>query len=322
MKKAKIKFTKAILYMAITMKKYFYYFIAVAMPILFLSCGKGGNDDNDAATVPNITMTTAKAGEVRFYLNGSGKSTINWGDGTKEDIVLSPDDYTTEYIHYYSGAVTRTITITGDNITKLESGNNQLTHLNVSNNVSLEILTCFDNEKRLLTELDVSKNIALTELSCGGYQLKNLDVGNNTALKSLHCLDNQLTSLNVSNNIKLESLTCLLNQLTELDVSKNIALTDLLCSANQLTKLNVSNNTALTYLDCSANQLTELNVSNNTALTSLNCSNNMMDVPALEELFRSLHSNPIGYKSISITANPGALNCDITIAIAKGWTVY
>ena len=175
----------------------------------------------------------------------------------------------------------------------LDCDNNQLTSLDVSNNTALTYLYCFSNELtsldvssnislailqcqyNQLTSLDVSNNTSLTYLDCDNNQLTSLDV-NNTALTYLNCGNNQLTSLDVSNNTDLTTLNCYNNQLTSLDVSNNTAFTWLSCYSNQLTSLDVSNNTALTYLDCDNNQLTSLDVSNNTSLIFLICYNNQL----------------------------------------------
>ena len=149
----------------------------------------------------------------------------------------------------------------------------QITNLNVSNNINLKELNCFGNQ---LTSLNVSNNIALTKLICGQNPLTTLNVNNNTALTELSCQNNQLTTLNVSSNSTLEVLDCGYNQLTSLNVSNNTALISLLCYWNLLSSLDVSNNTALIHLKCSENQLTNLNVNNNTALTSLKCYNNQL----------------------------------------------
>jgi len=124
---------------------------------------------------------------------------------------------------------------------------------------ALTYLGCSYNN---ITSLDVSNNIALEYLFCGPNQLTSLDVSNNTALTGFNCGNNQLTSLDVSNNIALTQLFCYNNQLTSLDVTQNTALTDLNCGNNQLTSLDVSSNTALTELYCYNNQLICLNVKN------------------------------------------------------------
>jgi len=127
-------------------------------------------------------------------------------------------------------------------------------YLDVSNNVNLTILWCFNNQ---LTSLDVSSNVNLTTLNCFNNQLTSLDVSNNVNLTTLNCHINQLTSLDVSNNVNLIYLRCYINQLTLLDVSNNVNLTLITCENNQLTSLDVSDNVNLTYLRCYSNQFTE-----------------------------------------------------------------
>ena len=101
------------------------------------------------------------------------------------------------------------------NIMILYCNNNQLTHLNISQNVQLEELHCNDNQ---LTELNVSQNIALETIACGNNQLIQLNVSPNLALKALYIYYNHLTELNVSDNIDLIFLHCNNNQLTNLDL--------------------------------------------------------------------------------------------------------
>jgi Leucine-rich repeat (LRR) protein len=158
-------------------------------------------------------------------------------------------------------------------LTNLHCGGNQITSLDVSNNLALTFLVCGNNQ---ITSLDVSGATALTNLYCQSNQLTSLDVSQNTALTTLFCFDNQLTSLDVSQNTALTALLCYNNQLTSLDVSANTALTTLLCYNNQLTSLDVSANIALTTLFCYNNQLTSLDVNGATALTNLECNNNQL----------------------------------------------
>ncbi|MFN0081143.1 MAG: T9SS type A sorting domain-containing protein [Ferruginibacter sp.] len=199
------------------------------------------------------------------------------------------------------------------NLTELKCHNNQLTSLNVSNNIALLDLHCYNNQ---LTSLNVSNNIALTTLDChnnqltslnvlnnpdlqwlgcGHNQLISLDLSNNTALELIHCNDNQLTSLNLSNNTILQILNCQNNQLTSLNVLNNIALNTLWCYGNQLTSLGVSNNIALSTLRCYDNQLTSLDLSNNTALVNLWCYDNQLTSLDL--------SNNIGLKFLYCYSN-------------------
>ena len=140
-------------------------------------------------------------------------------------------------------------------------------------------------------------------------------------ISGMFCFNNELTSLNVSNNPKLKTLEILKNKLKDIDISKNIELTELNCTWNQLKSLDVTKNTLLEILSCENNQLTSLNVCNNTKLMSLFLRSNQLNSNQLNNLFKTLHKNKIWEKTIYIGGNPGAENCDKSIATKKGWIV-
>ena len=73
-------------------------------------------------------------------------------------------------------------------------------NIDVSHNLLLEELVCFDNDN---LSLDVSANKNLEFLSCGGL-LKEIDLTNNTELKELVCRC-KLTKLDLSKNKKLKN---------------------------------------------------------------------------------------------------------------------
>ncbi len=150
---------------------------------------------------------------------------------------------------------------------------NPLTELNVSNNKLLESLYCSSNQ---LTNLDISQNELLINLECASSNLTSLDISRNTIITSLNCNSNQLTSLDVSKNTQLKALLCGWNKLSNIDLSNNTSLQNIFISSNQLTSLDVSNNTLLQSLSCASNQLTGLDVSNNTSLKYLFCNNNQL----------------------------------------------
>ena len=129
--------------------------------------------------------------------------------------------------------------------------------------VNLGSLTCWGNN---LSTLDVSNNILLTSLNCSGNQISTLNVSHCEAIRFLNIHFNKLTNLDVSDLIDLHWLDCDDNQLTTLDVSNNISLTGLSCDHNQLTTLDLSNQYELHHLECGSNQLTRLDVSNNSKL--------------------------------------------------------
>ena len=62
--------------------------------------------------------------------------------------------------------------------------------------IALEFLQCDDNQ---ITEIDVSNNINLLQLFCSNNQLTSLNVSSNPLLNHLYCFGNLLTSLDVSN---------------------------------------------------------------------------------------------------------------------------
>lgn len=285
------------------------------------------NDGGHTATcfvmVNPVTMkieTNFNQDPRSISLAGSGKVTIDWGDGSNiETYTLQSNEVS--YTHRYSDMNSRTILIIGEKITKMDCCKNYLTSLDINNNTTLTYLDCSFNR---LTNLNVSTNTALTKLICRfNYSISSLNVSNNIALTYLDCSFNSLTSLNVSNIIGLTYLDCLNNRLTSLNVDNNTALKYIDCSTNRLTSLNVSNNKVLEQLWCSSNQLSNLDLSKNKSLNLVNCNLNNFARTDLNDLFETLHSNNVEMtKYIYIFSNPGTNNCDISIATNKGWTVY
>ncbi|HEY6143118.1 MAG TPA: T9SS type A sorting domain-containing protein [Flavobacterium sp.] len=95
----------------------------------------------------------------------------------------------------------------------LDCSQNPLTTLDVTKNTQLTELYCDGittiNNKRSnaktsvvnqLTVLDLSNNLLLTKLDCSNNQLVSLDVSKNTLLTDINCSNNQLTYLNLNND--------------------------------------------------------------------------------------------------------------------------
>ena len=151
----------------------------------------------------------------------------------------------------------------------LDCQNNQLTTLDMSNNIYLTDLIIASNQ---LTNLNISQNTALISLGCSGNYLTSLDVSANTALTSLQCDNNQLTSLDLSNNTALTYLNCSYNNLQSFSVAQNSILNDLMCSNNQLTTLDLrnGNNISMQQMECFDNPtLSCINVDNEIWATSI-----------------------------------------------------
>jgi len=92
------------------------------------------------------------------------------------------------------------------------------------------------------------------------------------------------------------------------------------CFIGNVTSLNLSKNPQLRTLICSDKLLTSLDVSKNLALTYIDCRNNQLSADALNNFFYTLHSNP-EYKVIYIKDNPGTSDCNLQIAMDKGWMI-
>lgn len=146
---------------------------------------------------------------------------------------------------------------------------NELTSLDLSQNLNLKFLHCSSNQ---LTSIDVSQNIALEELLAYDNQLSNIDVSQNTELIRLSCSKNFLTALNVSQNTELIHLQCDNNLLTALDVSQNAELIELGCGNNLLLEeLDVTHNLKLENLLIHSNPILQIDLTNNKNLKSFHC---------------------------------------------------
>jgi len=101
-----------------------------------------------------------------------------------------------------------------------------------------------------LTTLDISNNLALELLDCSyNFQLSDLNLSNHTALKFLNCSFNfQISDLDLSNNLALEIFDCSGNQFTTLDLSNHTNLIGFACVYNQLTYLNLKNGNNQNFL--------------------------------------------------------------------------
>ena len=146
--------------------------IALIAVIVFgvTACGSDSGGNND----PKITMTTTVSGNTCIWLLGTGKATIDWGDGNSEEVTLTDsndlgDLWDDKFEHTYASDASKTITITG-NVTGLATGyTEKASALNVSGMPGLKFLeACYE----VLTELDPSKNTALEFLNCAVNQLE------------------------------------------------------------------------------------------------------------------------------------------------------
>ena len=219
---------------------------------------------------PAITMTTniTFGNNIQFGVQASADNTViqvDFGDGKLINETIGK----TFKALYSPLVVSHTVKIYGSGITVFDCSAQQLTSLDISNDIELTILFCTSNK---LTFLNIYKNTALTRFSCQDNLLTSLDVSKNTALTELICTQNNLNTLDISKNLGLVSLSCYFNQLTSIDVSKNKVLVELYCSFNQLTKIKLT--PSLKTLYCDDNQLNNIDISNNDSIVVIYCFNN------------------------------------------------
>ena len=103
---------------------------------------------------------------------------------------------------------------------------------------SLTGLFCTANN---LTSLDVSQNVNLVLLHCGFNSITSLDLSALAALTALYAPGNLITSLNTDGAEALIHLDCSFNPITTLDLSQNTHLDHIDCQINHLQCLNIAN---------------------------------------------------------------------------------
>jgi Leucine-rich repeat (LRR) protein len=235
----------------------------------------GGADDLKTGQIEMKVDPYQYNNKVSFKI-AAQKISIDWGDGTVEETVLSGSKRNFE--HEYANSNPRTIKVNTEYLISFgiglySSDGGQFNELRFGNCPKLEELACAqDSWEGTLTVLEINRAESLMRLDCSGGRLTTLNVNGCPALTELECYSNQLTSLDVSKCTALTSLSCGSNRLTSLNVKGCTALASLDCSYNQLTSLNVNGYTALTELYCYENQLTSLDVSKCTTLSILYCS--------------------------------------------------
>lgn len=83
------------------------------------------------------------------------------------------------------------------NITGLNCGVNQLSNLDISQNLHLITL---DFAMNAISNINVSQNTALTEIYCYSNNFQTIDLSQNTLLKKFFCFgNNSVTSINIAN---------------------------------------------------------------------------------------------------------------------------
>lgn len=176
------------------------------------------------------------------------------------------------------------------NLKTLDCSVNNLTHLNIAENIELLELNVNDNQ---LASINLSQNIKLQVALLSSNMLNAINISNNLQLKELGVNLNNLTELVVTNNLNLEHLGCYSNDISNIDLTNNRKLNTLHIGVNNLSTLNISQNTNLQTLTCNENNLSEISLNSNAQLTYFDSRYNnisSLDIsanPVLERLFVS-----------------------------------
>ncbi|MDG1297548.1 MAG: cohesin domain-containing protein [Saprospiraceae bacterium] len=158
------------------------------------------------------------------------------------------------------------------NLSNLKLINNQLTILDVSNNLNLKSLECQGNSIDTITLAP-----DLEFLNCSQNNIKSIALGVSPKLTVVVCRMNQIDYLEVSNLWQLEVLDCSVNKLDGLILGNNAQLELLVCSENNITELDLTSNPDLEYLDCSSNQLLELDIEDHLFFEVVYCQDNSIE---------------------------------------------
>ncbi len=180
--------------------------------------------------------------------NGDGEIQVNEAEATLSLNVSSQNIVSLSGIEYFT------------NLLNLNCSHNNITDLDLSQNINLEGLGCNSN---FITNLSLNNNTSLKNLSCYSNQLISLDLSQNHNLESLGATNNQLVDINLSNATNIWYLRIDNNNLENIDVSDCLALAWVFAAHNQLESFDISQNPNVHYLDLNNNNLTSINIKNN-----------------------------------------------------------
>ncbi|RDK83840.1 T9SS type A sorting domain-containing protein [Marinirhabdus gelatinilytica] len=145
-------------------------------------------------------------------------------------------------------------------ITFLDIQGNELTNLDLSNNINLEVLSLANNP---LGAVDISNLTNLELFFCESCELQDLDITNNASLKELYLNFNMIATIDLQQNNLLEKLIIGYNNLSSIDLSQNLNITRVFANENSLEEIDFSENVNISSIDLRENpQLTILNIQN------------------------------------------------------------
>ena len=186
--------------------------VITLLALALAACSNRGDYDDRVYDESLISMTAAgNINKVRIALIGTRDASIDWGDGNKQDFMLSATPVVVEHA-YASVRDTCEVKITGTNITAISCNNNRLISLDVSQSPYLEFLNCESNK---IPRLTLTENTALVYLYCSKNEIMSLNLYKNTLLLALTCAENYLSALDLTKNTELQTINCESNHFGE-----------------------------------------------------------------------------------------------------------
>ncbi|MCW5516163.1 InlB B-repeat-containing protein [Muriicola sp. Z0-33] len=181
----------------------------------------------------------------------------------------------------------------------LEANDNELTSIDLGNNINLDALEIINNN---LSTIDLSNNVALRGVDLSNNSLTTLDIYNNPILEAVRIDHNNISSLDFSSNPSIQRVYFSSNRV--LNFVATSSMNTIVGQSNELEAMDLSNATSLLRLDVRNNRLTSLDISaaHPTAGTvALN--NNLTCVQVNQEQLELAENN--GYGNFAL--DPGVL---------------
>lgn len=196
-------------------------------------------------------------GIIKGLKQGQTAITVTTEDGgfTASNIVNVTDEITNDFdplflqLLYSDGYIKTTKHITKKDVSsifKLELSTKKLNSLNgIEHFISLTELYCDNNN---LTELDLSRNINLDIVKAKNNKLTKINVSHCSKMTELYLAENQLTTVEIGDLKSLLTLDLSRNPISSLDIPAGLKISRLLLRSAELSSLNLSNLKSLIFL--------------------------------------------------------------------------
>jgi hypothetical protein len=185
---------------------------------------------------------------------------IKWGDGN-EEIISANGIKTIQHTYSVPGIYNGKIEfINLDDVSFFaisrfdDNIDNCLIKVNVSKLKNVNALNFYRNQ---LTQLDLTNNIFVEEIQLEYNQIQTIDLSKNINLEVLFITSNNLTQLDLSNNPLIVQLWVADNNLTTLDISNLTNLETFLIDFNELSVAPIPTSTNVFYYSAESNQFTQ-----------------------------------------------------------------